>query len=113
MTEKQILKVIIVDDEPLARDKIAGMLKMETDIEIVAECASGQKAVAAVQKHAPDILFLDVQMPTLDGFGVLKSILPQNLPYVIFVTALRPICRARIRSVCARLSAEAIRPSKV
>src|SRR5262249_36557057 len=56
-------------------------------VEIVAECASGQKAVAAVQKHSPDLLFLDIQMPEMDGFAVLKALDPEKIPHVIFVTA--------------------------
>lgn len=87
MNDSNRLKVIIVDDEPLAREKIREMLKRDAEIEIVAECSSGNKAVAAVQKHSPDLLYLDIQMPELDGFGVLKLLPTQNMPYVIFVTA--------------------------
>lgn len=87
MDDSRKLKVMIVDDEPLAREKIRGLLKSDSEIEIVSECSSGTKAVAAVQKQAPDLLFLDIQMPELDGFGVLKTLPTQNMPYVIFVTA--------------------------
>jgi two-component system, LytTR family, response regulator len=81
------IKVLIVDDEPLARDKIRGMLKGKDDIEIVGEAGNGKEAVAAIQKHEPDLLFLDVQMPEMDGFGVLQTIGPSRLPMVVFVTA--------------------------
>jgi two-component system LytT family response regulator len=85
MPEK--IKVLIVDDEPLARDKIRGMLKGKEDIEIVGEAGNGKEAVAAIQKQDPDLLFLDVQMPEMDGFGVLQTIGPSRLPMVVFVTA--------------------------
>jgi two-component system, LytTR family, response regulator len=81
------IKVLIVDDEPLARDKIRGMLKGKEDIEIVGEAGNGKEAVAAIRKHEPDLLFLDVQMPEMDGFGVLQTIGPNLLPMVVFVTA--------------------------
>jgi two-component system LytT family response regulator len=81
------IKVIIVDDEPLAREKLREMLKQEPRVEILDECASGQKAVTSIQKHSPDLLFLDIQMPGLDGFGVLRAIPADKMPYVIFVTA--------------------------
>ena len=67
--------------------KSGSLLKSDPEIEIVAECSGGNKAVVAVQKHIPDLLFLDIQMPELDGFGVLKTLSTQNMPYVIFVTA--------------------------
>ncbi len=85
MAEK--IRVLIVDDEPLAREKIRGMLKGKEDIEIVGEAGNGKQAVAAVHKHEPDLLFLDVQMPELDGFGVLQAVDPERMPMVVFVTA--------------------------
>lgn len=81
------IKVLIVDDEPLARDKIRGMLKGKEDIEIVGEAGNGKEAVTAIRKHEPDLLFLDVQMPEMDGFGVLQTLGPNLLPMVVFVTA--------------------------
>jgi two-component system LytT family response regulator len=81
------IKVLIVDDEPLARDKIRGMLKGKEDMEIVGEAGNGKEAVSAIRKHEPDLLFLDVQMPEMDGFGVLQTIGPSLLPMVVFVTA--------------------------
>jgi len=81
------MRVIIVDDEPLARDRLRSLLSKESDIEIVAECGDGREAVAAVQRENPDVLFLDIQMPELDGFGVLAQLKGGRMPLVIFVTA--------------------------
>jgi two-component system LytT family response regulator len=63
------------------------LLKGESNIEVVGECSNGQEAVAAVRELQPDLLFLDVQMPVLDGFGVLEALGPRQLPAIIFVTA--------------------------
>lgn len=81
-----LIKTIIVDDEPLARERVRTLLAEETDVELLAECASGAEAVAAVKKHKPDLMFLDIQMPEMDGFQVLRELTPP-LPAVIFVTA--------------------------
>ncbi len=79
-------KAIIVDDEPLARERIRTLLAAEPDVELLAECASGPEAITAIRHQAPDVLFLDVQMPEMDGFEVLRT-LGSPLPLVIFVTA--------------------------
>lgn len=86
---KQMLKVIVVDDEPLARRGMLVRLADFPELEIVAECSNGEEAVAAICEHQPDAVFLDVEMPGLDGFGVLKQLqqLQIELPYVVFVTA--------------------------
>ena len=81
------IRTIIADDEPLARERIRELLKQQRDIEVVAECSSGTKTVAAIDQHRPDLLFLDVQMPELDGFGVLDTVGPRRVPAIIFVTA--------------------------
>ncbi len=81
------IRCLVVDDEPLAREKLRGMLKKHAEIEVIAECTNGREAVAAIEKEKPDLLFLDIQMPEMDGFGVLKSIPADNIPKVIFVTA--------------------------
>lgn len=86
------LTAIIVDDEPLARERIRTLLATETDIELLGEYASGAAALAAMEERRPDLLFLDVQMPELDGFQVLaelnaKTVPPAKMPAVIFVTA--------------------------
>jgi two-component system LytT family response regulator len=81
------IRCLIADDEPLARERLRTLLREEPDMEIVAECPDGPKTVAAVHKHAPDLLFLDVQMPALDGFGVLEALPAEKIPVLIFVTA--------------------------
>jgi len=81
------LKAAIVDDEELARGYIRELLGPHPDIEIVADCANGFEAVKAIGETAPDLLFLDVQMPKLDGFEVLELIDPTRAPVVIFITA--------------------------
>lgn len=81
------MRVAIVDDEPLARERIRGILATEPDVEIVAQCGDGRQAVQAIRDERPDLVFLDVQMPGLDGFGVLAALGPGRLPITIFVTA--------------------------
>src|SRR3954470_14326679 len=80
-----MLRAVIVDDEELARAFLCELLRSHPEIELAAECANGFEAVKAVAEHAPDLLFLDVQMPKLDGFEVLELIDPG--PAVVFVTA--------------------------
>jgi two-component system, LytTR family, response regulator len=80
-----MIRCVIVDDEPLARQLVREYLAMDEELEIVAECANGFEAVKAVSAHDPDLLFLDIQMPKLDGFEVL-SLLDRS-PIVVFVTA--------------------------
>ena len=81
------VRALIVDDEPLARQRLRTLLRGEPDVDVVGECADGQEAVAAIRELEPHLLFLDVQMPVLDGFEVLEALGPQPLPAVIFVTA--------------------------
>jgi two-component system LytT family response regulator len=81
------IRTLIVDDEPLARERLRTLLAAEPDVALVGECGDGQEAVRAIEEHQPDLVFLDIQMPELDGFGVLASIKPPRLPEVIFVTA--------------------------
>ena len=81
------ITALIVDDETLARKFIRRMLKEDHDVEIVGECNDGKSAVALIQKYKPDIVFLDVQMPAMDGFAVLDAIDVQQLPEIIFTTA--------------------------
>ncbi len=81
------IRALIVDDEPLGRQRIRSLLKDESDLEIVGECGDGREAVAAIRDRQPDLVFLDVQMPGLDGFGVLEAVGPEYMPAVIFVTA--------------------------
>ncbi len=83
------LRVLIVDDEPLARQELQYLLESSGDVEIVGTGANGIEAVDLIQVHKPDVVFLDVQMPGLDGFGVLKKLLEKKtaLPQVVFATA--------------------------
>ncbi len=81
------LRVVIVDDETLARARLRRLLGHEPEVEIVAECADGPAAVQAVETHQPDLLLLDVQMPGMDGFEVVSHLDPTNLPAIVFVTA--------------------------
>ena len=87
MSENKKIRAIIVDDEPPARNKIRELLKLEPDIEIVDECSNGREAVISIAGNSPDLVFLDIQMPELDGFGVIEALGAERLPAVIFVTA--------------------------
>jgi len=81
------VRVAIADDEPLARERLRGMLKEHEGYAIVAECNDGVEAAAALARHDIDLLFLDVQMPGLDGFQILESADASPLPIIVFVTA--------------------------
>jgi len=81
------IKALIVDDEPLARDRIREMLKEHPEVEVIAEARNGQEAIEAVANQHPDLVFLDVQMPDLDGFSVLQNLSTGQIPLIIFVTA--------------------------
>jgi two-component system LytT family response regulator len=85
--EHRTIRALIVDDEPLARDCVRLALGREADIEVVGECGDGRSAVSAIRQWSPDLIFLDVQMPGLDGFGVVEAIGPERMPQVVFVTA--------------------------
>jgi two-component system, LytTR family, response regulator len=81
------IRVLIVDDEPIARRGVRLQLKGDPEVEIIGECANGLEAVDAIQKFAPDLVFLDVQMPEMDGFEVIEAVGVEQMPRVIFVTA--------------------------
>jgi two-component system LytT family response regulator len=87
MTETARMRVLIVDDEPLARKRIKRMLAGDVEVEIVGDCASGHEALAMIRDREPDLVFLDIQMPEMDGFSVLKAVAPDRMPLIIFVTA--------------------------
>lgn len=82
-----MLKVLIVDDEPLARENLRVLLEDESDIEIVGECANAIEALGAVHKLRPDVLFLDIQMPRISGLEMVGMLDPDQRPYVVFLTA--------------------------
>ena len=109
-----ILRALIVDDEPIARRRIRRLLRSVDDIEIAGECGNGRSALEAIDAARPDLVFLDVQMPELDGFDVVTQLHPGRTPAVVFVTAfdryalrafdvhavdylLKPIAPARLR----------------
>jgi two-component system LytT family response regulator len=113
-------RVVIVDDEPLAREKLRTLLEGRAGYELVAECGDGAAAVEAIHELEPELVFLDVEMPGLDGFGVLEALEPGREPYVVFVTAydryalrafevraldylLKPFARARFEEALARV----------
>lgn len=113
------IRTIIVDDEPLARDRVRRFLRDEDGIEIVGECGNGPSAVAAIANEKPDLVFLDIQMPEKDGFEVVKALPAKDMPTIIFVTAfdqfaikafdvhaldylLKPFSRERIKRAVAR-----------
>jgi two-component system, LytTR family, response regulator len=87
MTESPRIRVLLVDDEPLARDMLREMLQGDPQVDIVGESCNGREALAAIHAEAPDLIFLDVQMPEVGGFEVLASLKGEKAPYVIFVTA--------------------------
>src|SRR5258708_18289579 len=80
-------RTLIVDDEALARERLRTLLEAEPEIEIVGECSDGREALEMIQSTNPDLLFLDVQMPEVDGFGVLEALSGEQMPAVVFVTA--------------------------
>lgn len=121
------ITIVIADDEPPARAKIRRFLAGDLDFTVVAEAGSGLETIAAVEKNRPDLLFLDVQMPDPDGFGVLAALDPDTRPHVIFSTAydeyavrafevhaldylLKPYDEERFRKALRRASAQ-IRPA--
>jgi two-component system LytT family response regulator len=88
MTATPKIKTFIVDDETQARRRLRRMLAAESDVEVIGECGDPEKAISFIQERNPDLVFLDIQMPGVDGFGVLESLPPNSVPAVIFVTAL-------------------------
>src|SRR6185503_6474754 len=120
--EQDRIRTVIVDDEPLARDAIRLRLQDEKDIELVGEAATGREALAVIGEALPDLVFLDVQMPGIDGFEVLDRVASSWLPIVVFVTAhdryaikafethaldylLKPFTRDRFRAALQRARA--------
>ncbi len=81
------LRVLVADDEPLARETLRGLLVLEDDVDLGWEVADGDSAVNVIRSEAPDIAFLDVEMPGLDGFGVVREVGPEAMPTTVFVTA--------------------------
>ena len=126
--EPETIRTLIVDDEPLAREGLRLQIEEYPDIEIIGECFNGRDAVATIKKQSPDLVFLDIQMPELDGFGVVEKIGAEQMPTVIFVTAydeyalrafeahaldylLKPVDDDRLRLALKRVKAQITRQS--
>lgn len=82
-----MIRVLIVDDEPLARRRIRNLLREHSEMDVIGECGNADEAIFAIQKDSPDLVFLDVQMPGKDGFDLLRHVDASQMPVVIFVTA--------------------------
>jgi two-component system LytT family response regulator len=82
-----MIRTVIADDEPLARERLRQLLRNHADVQILAECVDGREAVDAIRAHLPDLVFLDVRMPEMDAFGVIEEIGAEDFPDVVFVTA--------------------------
>lgn len=119
------LRLLIVDDEPLARERLRALLRGDSSIEIAGECANGAEALAAIEKDPPDVVFLDVQMPGANGLQVVNQLPPERRPAIVFATAhdrfavdafgvdavdylLKPFDRDRLKTALAR-AAEHVR----
>jgi len=81
------IRALIADDEPLARERIRSLLSGEADVEVCGECGDGLEAVEAIERLSPDLVFLDIRMPELDGLGVVDAVGADRIPLVVFVTA--------------------------
>ena len=120
------LRTLIVDDEPLARERLRGFLAAEPDIELAGECGDGPAAIAAIRRDAPELVFLDMQMPGCDGLQVIAELPPERRPAVVFATAhekfavdafaveavdylLKPFDRERLRQALRRVRAHRLR----
>jgi two-component system LytT family response regulator len=119
MTDSRI-RALVVDDEPIARGHLRALLEDRGDVQVVAECGDGRTAVDHIRALGPDLVLLDVQMPELDGMGVVRAIGPDRMPPVVFVTAhdqhaveafevhaldyvLKPVHRARFNGAIDRV----------
>lgn len=124
------IRALIVEDEPLARERLKMFLADERDVLVVGECADGRAAVSAIRSLGPDLVFLDIQLPELDGFGVVEEVGAERMPAVIFVTAydqhairafdvraldylLKPYKRERLRGAVERARAQIRRGESV
>jgi len=118
-----VIRTLLVDDEPLARERLRSLVEAEAGFEVIGECGDGRTAVRAIEVLAPDLVLLDVQMPEMDGFQVLSALPRERLPQVVFVTAhdryalkafevhaldylLKPFDRERLRRALERARAQ-------
>ena len=81
------IRTLVVDDEPIARSRVVSLLKHEADIEVIGEYSSGRQALSAIESLNPDLLFLDIQMPEMDGLDLARTLKVSGMPAVVFVTA--------------------------
>jgi two-component system LytT family response regulator len=81
------IRTLIVEDEPLARERLRELLQADAEIELVGECADGRAAIDQIERLKPALVFLDIQLPEVDGFGVLAALIPGTMPAVVFTTA--------------------------
>jgi two-component system LytT family response regulator len=81
------IRTLIVDDEPMARERVLTLLAQQPDIEVVGQCADGAQALSAIERLEPELVFLDIQIPVMDGFGVIRALEPHRIPMVVFTTA--------------------------
>lgn len=119
------LRTLIVDDEPLARERILDLIRDDADLKVAAPCRNGRQAIESICSHPPDLLFLDVQMPEVDGFDVLRAVGPDRVAAVVFVTAfdryalkafdffavdylLKPFSRERFQQALSRAKNQAL-----
>jgi two-component system LytT family response regulator len=86
-TKRAKIRALVVDDEPVARDRVVRLLQQQADIELVGQCSNGLETVTAIERLAPDLVFLDVQMPEMDGFEVVRALEATHVPAVVFITA--------------------------
>ncbi|WP_392565927.1 two-component system response regulator BtsR [Utexia brackfieldae] len=120
-----MLKIILVDDEPLAIENLRCLLQQHSDIEIIAECPNAIEAISAIHRLRPDVIFLDIHMPRLSGLEMLSMIDPSFMPHIVFLTAydhyavqafeaqafdylLKPIDEQRLHKTMARLKHQRI-----
>jgi two-component system LytT family response regulator len=120
----QRLRAVVVDDEPLARARLRRLLAQHPGVEVLADCGSGEESIATLEELQPDVAFLDIRMPDMDGFDVLDALGPRRPRQVVFVTAysehavrafearaldylLKPVSAERLRQALERLSAPA------
>jgi two-component system, LytTR family, response regulator len=82
-----MIRALIADDEPLARERITRLLSTESDVQVVSQCRDGLEAVTYIKQSKPDLAFLDIEMPEIDGLGILREIPPDATPVIIFTTA--------------------------
>ena len=128
--DRKKIRVLVVDDEPFARERVRRLLERDEDTVVIGECKDGFEAVAAIEEQSPDLLFLDVQMPGKDGFGVLTDIAADKTPVVIFLTAydqyavrafdaaaidylLKPFDEDRFAKALARAKMQLTNPAKI